>query len=36
MEVLYGIFVCLFMLAATIALVAAAVVPLVFIKDMLE
>lgn len=36
MEVLYCIFLCVFMLAATIALAAAAVVLLMLIKDMLE
>ena len=34
MEVLYCIFVCVFMLAAIIALVAAAVVLLMRVKDM--
>lgn len=36
MEVLYCVFVCAFMLVATIALAAAAVVLLMLIKDMLE
>lgn len=36
MEVIYCIFVCLFMLAATIALDAVAAALLVFIKDMLK
>lgn len=36
MEVLYCIFVCTFMLAVTITLVAAAVVLLTLIKEMLE
>lgn len=36
MEVLYCIFVCVFMLAAIIALAAAVVVMLICIKDMLE
>lgn len=36
MEVLYYIFVCVFMLAAIIALVAAVVVMRICIKDMLE
>lgn len=36
MKVLYCIFVCAFILAATIVLVAAAVALLMLIKDMLE
>lgn len=36
MEVIYGYFLCAFMLAATIALAAAAVALLMLIKDMLE
>lgn len=36
MEVIYCIFVCLFMLVAIIVLAAAAVILLMFIKDMLE
>lgn len=36
MEVLYNIFLCAFMLSATIALAAAAVVLLMLIKHMLE
>ena len=36
MEVLYCIFVCAFMLAATLALIAAAAVLALCIKDMLE
>ena len=36
MEVLYCIFVCVFMVAAIIALAASAVVLLMCIKDMLE
>jgi hypothetical protein len=36
METIYSFFLCAFMLAATIALVAAAVALLMLIKDMLE
>lgn len=36
METIYSFFLCAFMLAGTIALAAAAVVLLMFIKDILE